>query len=459
MSEQQENKILTEIVRNMEWSFVSPNAAKRCFTAVSTDSRSVKENDLFVALRGVSKDGHQFIGAALRQGAAAAVVDQAWFATAPEGFPLFVTDDTLRAFQEIARRYRRKLDPQVTAVTGSAGKTSAKEMIAAVLSRRYRVCRSVKSFNNHVGVPTTLLQLRPEHQMLVAELGTSNFGELSRLSELTEPDVCVLLNIGYAHLEFLKNREGIARAKMEIFDYASPDHTAIINSDDDLLIRQSYRAHRVVTFGIDSPAEVRGAVIGCNDDGCFTFACGGTEITLAVPGRHMVYNALAAVAVGRLFNVPEYEIKAALEEVTGAEHRLQIRRAGGLLVIDDAYNANPASCRAALQTLAEMKCRGRRIAVLGDMLELGDAAETEHRRLAETALTCGVDLLFLFGKLTRFTAESAAKAGMKNLFHTETQEDLIEALKDAVQPGDLVLVKGSRSMRMEVVVDELLKKV
>lgn len=451
---------LQEIIHNGAYSFV-PTLPDGEIATVSTDSRTVQPKDLFVALRGLAHDGHAFVEAALKQGAVAAVADERWFEAAgrPAHLRVLVTRNTLDAYQSMAHFYRKKMNPRVVAITGSAGKTTCKEFVHAVLSAKYATLKNLKSFNNHVGVPATLLQLKREHEMLVAEVGTSTFGELELLSRLVEPDMCVLLNIGYAHLEFFKSLEGVARAKMEVFAHAAADHLAVYNADDEVLRRQTFPSNRVVTFAIEQPADVRGTILSCSNDGCYTFVWEDQQISLAIPGRHTVYNALAAAAVGKIYDVPPAEIKDALESVNSADHRLQVLRRGNGRIIDDAYNANPGSCRAALQTLADMKVApGRRIAVLGDMLELGEFSEKEHERLADEAYAFRVDALFLLGTLTNHTARRAKEIGLKNVRHLQTHAELLQALRKYLNDNDLVLVKGSRSMRMETIVDGLIEK-
>jgi UDP-N-acetylmuramoyl-tripeptide--D-alanyl-D-alanine ligase len=426
---------------------------------ISTDSRRISAGELFVAIKGDNFDGHQFVRAALDKGAAAVLVDQAWFTENAQKFandPLLVTNDTLVAYQNIAHFYKNKMNPRVVALTGSAGKTTCKEFIYAVLAQKWRVLRNIKSFNNHIGVPATLLQLEPEHEILVAELGASDFGEIERLSELVQPDVCVLLNIGYAHLENFKNRIGVAKAKMEIFAHASQDALAIINADDEILAQQDYPGADVITFGVDPTADVVAENIACDELGRYSFYLGEMQIHLRIPGRHNIYNALAAAAAGIQFDVPMAKIKAAIESVDFVEHRMNVTNAKGKIIFDDVYNANPGSCRAALETAADIQIvdGARRIAVLGDMLELGELSELEHRNLAEAVKENSIDALFLYGSFTNATAARASELGLV-VNHFQDQIELINELESFSAENDLILVKGSRSMHMEHIVDAL----
>ncbi|MBN1482058.1 UDP-N-acetylmuramoyl-tripeptide--D-alanyl-D-alanine ligase [candidate division KSB1 bacterium] len=427
-------------------------------TGVSTDSRSVKAGELFVALRGENFDGHDFVRQALSDGAVAALVDHNYpdVDVSAEKCVLHVPD-TLKSYQDIARFYRAKLAPAVVALTGSAGKTTCKEYVHAVLALKYNVHKNIKSFNNHVGVPATLLALKPEHDILVAELGTSNFGEISHLSSLVEPNICLVLNIGYAHLEFLHSLDGVARAKMEIFDFAADDNIAIYNADDAILKRQHFPSNTVKTFGIQYPADVHAKNLRCEQNGCYHFDIDGTTFQLNIPGRHNIYNALAAITVGTVFDIPLDRMKNAIEAVTSAEHRMTVLRTKNNILIDDAYNSNPGSCAAALATLADVAPGegGRRIAVLGDMLELGQFSQLEHEKLAVVAQNNQIDALYLLGEHTQHTAAKAKQLNIKFIHYTKDRHSLMADLTAFIAKNDVILIKGSRAMHMEDMVNAL----
>lgn len=431
-------------------------ASTKKLTGVSTDSRSVKTGELFVALRGEKFDGHAFVEQALAKGALAALVDVGFADCdlSPDQCLLRVRD-TLMGFQDIARFYRKKLSPIVVALTGSAGKTTCKEFVHAVLSQKFSVHKNSKSFNNHVGVPATVLELKPEHNVLVAELGTSNFGEISRLSFLVEPDICLLLNIGYAHLQFLQSLDGVAKAKMEIFDHAAEENIALYNADDEMLRRQNFPSSTIKTFGIQASAEVKAENLICRQNGCYQFYVDQTMFQLNIPGRHNIYNALGAIAVGQIFDISPGHIKNAIESVVSAEHRMTVCRTKHNIIIDDAYNSNPGSCSAALATLADIKPApgGRRIAVLADMLELGEFSQLEHEKLASAAQQHHLDALFLYGELTRHTAAMAKHLNYAPVRHTDNRDELVALLTAFIRQNDVILVKGSRAMHMEDIVN------
>jgi len=427
------------------------------FSGISTDSRTVRPGELFFALRGEQFDGHHYVRNALEKKAVAAVVNREWHQQNQDVGKCIVVPDTLTAYQELARLHRKKMNVPVVALTGSSGKTTTKEFVYSVLSQKYNVLKSQKSYNNHIGVPATLLELSPDHDLVVAELGTSQFGELERLSYLAEPNVCLLLNIGYAHLEFFKNRQGVAKAKLEILSHAKKDGTVIYNADDDILCDQKYPLKKNVSFAIETSADIQPDTLFCDDEGRYQFSLQDRDIKLKVPGRHNVLNALAAAAAGVEFDVSISEIKTGLENVNHIELRMDVIYEHDLVIINDAYNANPGSCYSAMATAADFTKKGRRIGVLGDMLELGDTAAKEHENLATFAKQFDFDMLFLFGDLTAHTRTNAIKQGIK-AFHSTDRDELVRELEGYVQPGDLVLVKGSRSMHMEYVVEALTKK-
>ncbi len=426
---------------------------------VSTDSRSIQSGDLFFALQGDTFDGHLFVDEVVKKGALAAVVSRSWYDQNQSVENVLVVDDVLRAFQESAAAYRRRFDLPTIAVTGSAGKTTSKEMIYSVLSRRYRVLRNRKSFNNHVGVPTTLFDLTPEHEMILTELGANHFGELDRLSYLVEPSIAVITNIGYAHLEFFGDLEGVRRAKFEVFNHCRPGAKAILNADDALLANAAAPVSDRFTYGLEQRADLHAEVLGCDRQACYRFRMLDRIVQLQVPGRHNVSNALAAAAVALQFRMMPEEIQAGLESFVAVDQRMQVLSAAGVTLINDAYNANPSSCAAALNTCRDFAQQGNRlIAVLGDMLELGGYAEAEHRRLADRCAAVGVQRLCLYGTHTLHTLERAREIGGFEAAHFEDKTVLAQWLCPLLHQGDVVLIKGSRGMHMETIVSALMQE-
>ncbi len=434
-----------------------------CPTNISIDSRTLQKGDLFFALPGDRLDGHTFLGQVCAGGASAAVVARHWVSGHPAEASLcpvlIQVDDTIQALQAFARFYRSLFPVPVVAVTGTNGKTTTKDMIWAALSTRDRCQRTEGNFNNHIGLPLTLLQLKADSGAMVVELAMRAPGEIARLAHICAPQFGVITNVGPAHIQFFPSIEAIARAKGELLDALGPADMAVLNADDPLVMSQSSRMRgKVVTFGLGPQADFRAHEVETLPGRGVMFRTeAGTLVELPLPGRHMVYNALAAIAVGRAFSVPEPDIAEALAGCRPQPMRMEMIHVDGLQILNDAYNANPVSMRAALETLLEVKGPTRRIAVLGDMLELGDTALESHRQIGRLVAGLGIDLLFTVGHLARCIADEAIAAGMAGhkVAHFEDKKTLADVLTGAAATGDLILVKGSRLMGLEAIVEAM----
>ncbi len=427
---------------------------KRSFSGVSTDSRKVGPGEIFFALRGEALDGHAFLRNAFNAGASCAVVDEKADPGLCGDSPHVVVRDTTKAFGELAGLYRRKFDIPVIAIAGSNGKTTTKEMTTRVLKTRYSVHSTEGNHNNNIGVPATIFGMSRRHDMAVLELGTNHFGEIRYLCGIARPTHGLITNIGREHLEFFGDLDGVTRAEGELFDALLGSGTGIVNADDQRVVRLAKKLRHRATYGFRANAGVRGKVLSADAGGRVTFQAAPRgkrpfTVRVPVPGAHAMANALAAAAVGVLFAVRPAEIRRALGTFTAVDKRMQIRKTAGVTIINDTYNANPDSVASALETLRSMQCRGRRIAILADMLELGGASEREHRRIGELIGRMGIDCLLTYGSKARLMYESA-KAGL--MLHFDEKNVLAEYALELVTGGDIVLVKGSRGMRMEDVV-------
>lgn len=431
-------------------------------TGVSTDSRTIKPGELFVPLVGERFDGHDFIHQAVEKGAKA-VLAQRMLDRLPEGISVIKVDNTLAALQRLAGYYRKKFNIPVVAVTGSTGKTTTKDMIHCVLSARYNVLKTEGNLNNEIGLPLTLFRIQRHHEIAVVEMGMSGFGEIHRMAEAALPCVGVITNIGVSHIEKLGSRENILKAKLEIFDYFPGNGIAVLNADDDLLweVKKCF-SFGFKYFGTREGIDFRAVNISTGQPGVKFKLISDNEkypFELSLPGRHNVYNSLAAIAVGRLFGISFQEMREALKAFKTGNMRLNIfETQEGVVVIDDVYNASPDSMKAALSVLKDMPAV-RRIAVLGDMLELGDYAEEGHRQVGRAVVESKVDLLITRGEASRWIGMEAQAAGMppSSIYHCSCNKDVINLLSTIVHSGDTILVKGSRGMRMEEVVSYLLK--
>ncbi len=421
--------------------------------------RTIEPGDLFIALTGESSDGHKFLADALAKGAAGVVVSRK-----VEARRLAIrVDDTLLALGDIAGYYRSKFTPTMVAVTGSVGKTTTKEMIAAVAAARGPVLKSAGNFNNEIGAPLTLLELAPRHKTAVVEMAMRGPGQIDYLARIARPSIGVITNIHMSHIELLGSMDAIADAKGELLDHLPADGAAVLNADDGYFDYLKRRANcRVVSFGESPQADVRAMSVGLDSKGCCNFevqtAGGSFSVRIPVPGEHNIKDALSAVAVGELLGITYEQISEALANYTPPEKRSNVvPTRGGVVIIDDTYNASPASMHSALKTLAMMEGE-RKIAVLGDMLELGDHALDAHLELGRAAKEAGVDMLLTVGQLGKLIARGAIDAGMPVALVSEYDDSWQAAreLPEKLRERDVVLVKGSRAVKMERVVEGLL---
>ena len=457
-------------------------------TKIVTDSRKAGEGSLFAAIVGERVDGHSFIDQVFAQGAICVITQK----DLPDAKGCRIrVPSTLTALRGIAQMYRQMLGIPVVGITGSVGKTSTKEMIASVLAQKYRVHKTKGNFNNELGLPLTIFDLTQEHEMAVLEMGISDFGEMHRLAMIARPDTCVITNIGQCHLEFLGDRDGVLRAKTEIFDFLKEDGHIVLNGNDDHLAAvRSVHGIEPVFYGIpetgmtarEPDTHQAAGAMPCDGSGerpCLRFYAtdivplglggircrihtpqGDFEASVPIPGRHMVMNALAGAAVGAHYGLTNTQIKAGIENVEHVGGRLNIIETEHFTVIDDCYNANPMSMKASLDVLAGARGvpgtrEGRLVAILGDMFELGPEELSMHAGVGTHAAGSGADLLIAIGTRSRSMSEAALKAGMANVRWFETVDDFLKEAEDLLQGGDTVLVKASHAMKFEKIVERL----
>ena len=439
---------------------------KQRIRRVVTDSRLVRKGDLFIAFQGERVDGHAYVPKALAQGAVCAIVQEDYrLPPRPKraGTPtLLGVRDTLEAYQRLATHYRNRFSIPVIAITGSNGKTTTKEMVAHVVAQRWKTLKTEGNLNNRIGVPQTLFQLAPRHQAAVIEMGVDQQGQTTRLCEIARPTIGVITNIGPDHMEFFGSMEGSAQAKAELLDHLPEDGVVVLNADDEYFEYLAAHAQcRVVAFGATPKAVIRAVNIRTDNKGGTIFGLmlpgrsRQTEVRIRTQGLHNVSNALAASAVGYALGLSSTAIAEGLAKFRPAAMRSQISTSHGVQVINDCYNANPASMKAAIQLLAELGRGKRSIAALGDMLELGTDSKRMHREIGEFLAAQGVEHLLACGVLGRELAEGARQAGMTSdrIAELPDAQAAAAALSRMVRQGDVVLVKASRGMRMEQVVE------
>jgi UDP-N-acetylmuramoyl-tripeptide--D-alanyl-D-alanine ligase len=431
-------------------------------TGVSIDSRTLAVGEVFFAIQGHRLDGHGFLAEAASRGAACMVV-HTLPDDVPANVPLVLVEDTTKALGRLAAWHRGRFAIPVVAVTGSNGKTTTKELTAGVLATRWTVLKPERSFNNQWGLPLTLLQLGPEHQAAMLEIGSNAPGEVAALAALAAPTVGIVTTVAAVHTEFLGSLEGVREEKAGLVRALPADGAAVLNADDARVagMARDTRA-RVITYGRSSTAHVRavGEIVDDERGLAFTLAAGVERcpVTLALAGRHNVTNALAAAAAGVALGLPLADIARGLADVRPVAGRCVWRRAGDVTILDDSYNASPTSVRAALETVAEHR-RGRRlVVVLGDMLELGAISDDAHRDVGRAVAALAVDEFIGVGRAMQAAVDAARDAGLAEARHLTTFEDTVAHLLKRLTAGDLVLVKGSRGMRMERVVDALVAR-
>ncbi|MEK4027084.1 UDP-N-acetylmuramoyl-tripeptide--D-alanyl-D-alanine ligase [Pseudobacillus sp. FSL P4-0506] len=426
---------------------------------VAIDSRKATNGQLFVPFKGENTDGHQYIRQAINQGAAAALW-QKDRPNPPEDLPVLVVEDTLKALQQLAKAYREELDVKVIGITGSNGKTTTKDMTASLLSRKFKVQKTEGNFNNHIGLPLTILSLKEDTEAAVIEMGMSSKGEIDLLTKIASPDVAIITNIGEAHLQDLGSREAIAEAKLEIINGLAADGTLIYHGDEPLLKEALKETElKTETFGLEAENDMYPLSVQTLQDGSRfkVNKAPDMEFFLPIIGRHNVLNAMAAMLAAHKMGLTFEEIKIGLTSVELTKMRMEMKDGmKGTKIINDAYNASPTSMKAAIELAEKMPGFKRKILVLGDMLELGLDEELFHYQVGQTVEGEAIDYLFTLGRLGQFIAAGAKNSlGEDRIFAFSDKHELIEKLKSIVASGDLIVVKASRGVRLEEVVEAL----
>lgn len=422
-----------------------------CIGEVIIDSRLVKQGDMFVAYKGEKTDGHAYISAAFDKGAGCCLASRV-----PEGEErcILLVDDVQTALEKIAASYRKTLSLPIIGISGSVGKTTAKEMISAVLSQRFNVLKTDKNLNNQIGVPMTLSRINSGHEAAVVEMGISGFGEMTVLAKMARPDIAVLTYVGHAHLEFLHDLEGVFRAKTEMLPFVSEDGFVIVNGDDKLL-RNVKCTQTLIKYGLADDCQVRAEDIYVRADGSIdcdiVYKARRLKVHIPSYGQHMVYAALEGAAVGFVMGLGDDEIIRGIGEYKTVGRRGAVTDTGFICLVDDCYNSNPDSLRCAVDSL--VKLPGRHVCVLADMLEQGENTAQIHKEVGEYALEKGVALLAAYGPMSKYTCQAMGERAV----HFETKQQLSEALPGLIEKGDAVLVKASLGMHLEDIAEQLKK--
>ena len=422
-----------------------------------TDSREVKSNDTYVGMKGEKADGNQFYEMAIQKGASCCILQGVEIKEEigikyPQA-TIIIVENTVKALQQIAAYKRSLYDIPVVAITGSVGKTSTKDIVASTLSKKFHVLKTQGNFNNEIGLPLTILRLK-DHDAMVVEMGMNSFGEIRLLTNIAKPTVAVITNIGTAHIGMLGSRENILKAKLEILEGLQENGTVIINNDNDLLhswYENEKSKYPIITYGIQNPSDIQASNITSNEEGS-TYTAKIKEncypVTVKVGGEHFVYNSLSAIAVSKVFDIPMQDVLNGILEFELTKKRMEMKKAkNGALVINDCYNANYDSMKVALDYLGKMP-DARKIAVLGDMLELGDYSKELHEKVGEAVAENQIDMLICVGNEAKNIAKKAEEKGMKkeNIFRTNSNEEAIQILQEKMQKEDAILLKASNGL-------------
>ena len=417
------------------------------FLDVSTDTRTIESGFLFVALKGDTFDGHDFINTAIEKGATGAIVEKG---RAVEGIVCIEVENTLVAYQNLARYHRRRFDIPVVAITGSSGKTTTKEMVAAVLGTEFNVLKTEKNFNNEIGLPKTLLRLTAEHQACVVEMGMRGLGQIEELALIAEPTMGIITNVGTSHIELLGSREAIAQAKGELIRCLPENSVAILNEDDPYVkAMDSLAKGKTITYGIERNATCIGSHLRYKKDGIkFTCKCYDEVFDIFLPmiGEHNVYDALAAIVAGRVLGIKSNTIRKGLSEFTGTPMRQEIVPFEDIVILNDAYNASFESMKVSLEFLSKHTGK-RKIAVLGDMFELGEYTEELHRKVGEEVVKNKIDILICAGENSKYIIDEVKKHSNIKTYFMNNNEEIVEKLNQELKKGDVVLVKASNGMK------------
>ncbi len=431
-------------------------------TGASIDSRNAKQGNLFVAICGANTDGHKYIGAAFENGCNAALIEnESFIDKIPKGMGAVIVTDTVKALQNIASYYRQSMNIKIIGVTGSVGKTSTSDMIKAVCESKFKTAKTKGNFNNHIGLPLSILEFDPDIRVGILEMGMDRPGEIEFLAGIARPDIGVITNIGTAHIEYLGSRENIFNAKMEITKYFDESNILVVNGDDDFLSTLANTEYRLIKAGVAQSNQIQVSDISDSIEDGVSFALKyqgeKTKIHLPVPGRHNAVNAGLAIAAGIEAGVSIEEAAVGLRNLDLTDKRLSVKCKGDVKVIDDTYNASPASMRAAIDVLVSAE-GFRKIAILGDMYEQGKQSSLFHREIGEYASDRSVDMVIAIGDDAEYIKEGALKGMSASCVrYYKTKDEFLREMKSIIRPGDAVLVKGSRGMAMDLIVRKIME--
>ena len=432
--------------------FTLRNIEAEVFTGVSIDSRNIPAGHIFCALKGEHTDGHRFVGLALENGAVAALVSKEYAKTAGKDKALIIVEDTYQGLVDMATLYAKELHMPVLGITGSAGKTSTRRLISHILGKNMTVAETPRNFNNHIGLPLTVLGMTGKEDIAVIEMGTSAIGEIRDLCKIIQPDFGMITAIAHAHIGGLGSVENVQIAKYELLDAVKKDGILFINHDDPRVAAYPKDSRKRISYGLGHDADIKLSIDNIDDQGCYTLSDGDKKIHLKSNGKGAALNAVAAYAFALTLGMRTQQIIAGIESYEPAAGRGRSEIWKGITFIDDTYNANPFSVKNAIEALKAMRTERKKLMVFGDMLEMGVEAVSSHEHIGRLIADSGISHLFCYGEDSRYTVESAKKGGIAFSEHYKTKKELAEALYSVLKPGDIVLFKGSRGVAIEDVI-------
>ncbi|MCK4530125.1 MAG: UDP-N-acetylmuramoyl-tripeptide--D-alanyl-D-alanine ligase [Candidatus Marinimicrobia bacterium] len=426
------------------------NAAE--FKGISIDSRNIPEAHIFCALKGEHTDGHRFVSKALKNGAVAALVNKGYVKYAAVDEALIIVENTYQGLVDMASLYVKELSMPILAITGSVGKTSTRRLISHILRTKMTVAETPKNFNNHIGLPISILQMSGNEDIAVLEMGTSAIGEIRDLCKIVAPDFGMITSIAHAHIGGFGSIDNVQKAKYELFDAVKPEGMLFINNDDPRISNYPQDERKHITYGLENPADIRMNIHDIDKNACYRLSIDNMKIQLKSSGKGAALNAVAAYAFTLTMGMDSKKIISAIESYEPSTGRGKMEVWNGITLIDDTYNANPFSVKNAINALCAMKSERNKVMVLGDMLEMGVEARSSHESIGIAAAEAGISHLFCIGRDSQFTVSTAKKRGLAFAEHFETKIELAESLFFAIKPGDIVLFKGSRGVAVEEVI-------
>lgn len=451
---------IKEILQATGGSLVGKGRLEKIVSSISIDSRTIKQGQVFIAIKGNNFDGHNFIREAVKKGASLLIVSEKFnLSSFKLNIPALKVTDTQKALSDIALFHRQKFNIPIICVTGSNGKTTAKDMLSYCLAAKYNVLKNPETENNQIGTSLTLLRLNVTHEIAVLEIGTNHFGEIKRLAQIANPDIGIITNIGPSHLEFFDNLDGVLREKIDLVNNLKKNNIGILNIDDVFLKKVSDKIKNkiIINFGIESGCDFQASSIKQEQHKIKFLVNKKNIFEINTLGRFNIYNALCAISAARLFGLDYRTLYLRLKKFDFPKARLQYKRIKNFQIIDDSYNANPASLTHALDALRKYTTAGKKILVLGDMLELGKHEDNFHRRAAKDIVLAGINILITVGRASRLTAQTLKSLGFKDkkIHICQNIEDAKSKLLDSVTCDDVVLLKGSRRMQLEKIIEGL----